>query len=311
MHSFVLFDSPARTGEECDDGNTNSNDGCSAFCVVECGFTCDGSVQPLVCQTVCGDGARTSNEECDDSNVDNGDGCSSTCTLESGWECINLGDCERANCTICAAGTYELNNVCEDCLAGKWLPNLGSYSSADCTACGKGKYSSSPGATSEDSCVSCVSGKYLDVTGSDAEEDCEACPTNSNNNFAASDDVTDCMCDAGSTGPNGDPCALCAKGKYKASAGDMACDECAQGKYLDVTGSDAETDCEACPANSGNNPAASDEVTDCICDAGSTGPDGGPCVNAFIASPDCPFVDCDTVTCKCDTVTCKMPKLAS
>jgi cysteine-rich repeat protein len=51
--------------EECDDGNTVANDGCSAICTLECG---DGILDP--------------NEECDDGNTVANDGCSPICTLE-------------------------------------------------------------------------------------------------------------------------------------------------------------------------------------------------------------------------------------
>ena len=39
-------------GEECDDGNHRSGDGCSADCAAEEGFRCDDDG----CTTVCGDG---------------------------------------------------------------------------------------------------------------------------------------------------------------------------------------------------------------------------------------------------------------
>jgi cysteine-rich repeat protein len=56
-------------GEECDDGNNNDDDGCSADCLVEE-------------DTICGDGTSTPPEECDDGNTNNGDGCSTACLLE-------------------------------------------------------------------------------------------------------------------------------------------------------------------------------------------------------------------------------------
>ena len=52
-------------GEECDDGNTVSGDGCSATCTSECG-----------------DGVVERGEECDDGNRTDGDGCSALCTRE-------------------------------------------------------------------------------------------------------------------------------------------------------------------------------------------------------------------------------------
>ncbi len=51
--------------ETCDDGNTLSEDGCSATCLVE----------------VCGDGLLQTVEECDDGNTVDGDGCSALCEV--------------------------------------------------------------------------------------------------------------------------------------------------------------------------------------------------------------------------------------
>jgi cysteine-rich repeat protein len=55
--------------EECDDGNTESGDGCSAACLVESAGECgNGEVEP--------------GEECDDGNTESGDGCTADCRLE-------------------------------------------------------------------------------------------------------------------------------------------------------------------------------------------------------------------------------------
>lgn len=88
-------------GESCDDGNTTSDDGCSATCRVEgCGDgviepesgedcddgnTADGDGCSAVCAVeFCGDGVVQSalGEACDDGNTTSGDGCSDTCSLE-------------------------------------------------------------------------------------------------------------------------------------------------------------------------------------------------------------------------------------
>ena len=58
--------------EQCDDGNTINNDGCSSTCKIE----------------YCGDGIKQANEECDDGNSVNGDGCSNSCCLEEQRECV-------------------------------------------------------------------------------------------------------------------------------------------------------------------------------------------------------------------------------
>jgi cysteine-rich repeat protein len=55
-------------GEECDDGNTRNNDGCSSLCMYEyCG---DGVVQPAL------------GEQCDDGGYRNDDGCDMFCQIE-------------------------------------------------------------------------------------------------------------------------------------------------------------------------------------------------------------------------------------
>jgi len=64
-----LFDS----GEECDDGNTNSSDGCSDICEVEYGYSCQG--QPSACTFIgggCGGSPSNTQTDDDDSDGDNG-----------------------------------------------------------------------------------------------------------------------------------------------------------------------------------------------------------------------------------------------
>lgn len=100
----VCGNSVVETGEQCDDGNTASGDGCSNVCVIEsdspsCGNgqvngqeQCDDGNESNndaclnSCQNaVCGDGVvrtDTDTEQCDDGNTVNGDGCSSLCVIE-------------------------------------------------------------------------------------------------------------------------------------------------------------------------------------------------------------------------------------
>jgi len=75
----VCGNSLVEEGEECDDGNTNSGDGCSAACLLE---------PP----EVCGNGVLTASEECDDGNAMNGDGCSDTCRIEVNGYPVVVGD---------------------------------------------------------------------------------------------------------------------------------------------------------------------------------------------------------------------------
>ena len=105
-------------GEECDDGNTVSGDGCSSVCqketspspncgngTKESGEQCDeGANNGQTCTPAynssctycssdcknvvvqggkCGDGLKQDSEECDDGNTVSGDGCSSVCQKEN------------------------------------------------------------------------------------------------------------------------------------------------------------------------------------------------------------------------------------
>ena len=74
--------------EQCDDGNTNDNDGCSSTCIKE----------------YCGDGITNGKEECDDGNTVDNDNCTSKCTLPA-----------------CGDGLVSLGELCDD------GPNNGKY----------------------------------------------------------------------------------------------------------------------------------------------------------------------------------------
>ena len=82
------------TDEACDDGNTQSNDGCSADCtLVESGYTCEEAGKPCKKTSTdpgdedkkakCGNGIVETGEICDDNNTSSNDGCSADCkTIE-------------------------------------------------------------------------------------------------------------------------------------------------------------------------------------------------------------------------------------
>jgi cysteine-rich repeat protein len=115
-------------GEECDDGNAVSGDGCSATCQREaCGDTIDGSACPT-----CGNGIVDANEQCDDGNTASGDGCSATCTVEAycgngvldaGEECDDGNTSGMDGCSVtchvehlccCGDGHLDQGEQCDD-----------------------------------------------------------------------------------------------------------------------------------------------------------------------------------------------------
>ena len=90
--------------EQCDDGNTVSDDGCSATCQTE----------------YCGDGVTNDvDETCDDGNTLGDDGCSATCQLE-----------------YCGDGvTDDATETCDD---GNTVSNDGCSSTCQVEGCGDG-----------------------------------------------------------------------------------------------------------------------------------------------------------------------------
>jgi cysteine-rich repeat protein len=97
--------------EQCDDGNTNPNDTCSADCFKTTGQTCTASTEcvgvcdlnevPSVCEDAgqCGNGAQEANEECDDGNeVNDANGCDTLCTYDQ------CGDGVKQEVEICDEG---------------------------------------------------------------------------------------------------------------------------------------------------------------------------------------------------------------
>jgi len=111
---WAAINSLIEGAEECDDGNTKQNDGCSRFCVIESGYECTG--EPSVCTPieVCGNSSIEGAEECDDGDTSNGDGCSSICEIEGGWECSG----EPSACTpiaaVCGNSIIEAPEECDD-----------------------------------------------------------------------------------------------------------------------------------------------------------------------------------------------------
>ncbi len=94
-------DSIVQSGEACDDGNSESGDGCSATCAeLERDSACPVPGQSCVSTVECGDGAIMGAELCDDGNQLDGDGCGTACDqVEAGWSCVVAG--LRCEATVC------------------------------------------------------------------------------------------------------------------------------------------------------------------------------------------------------------------
>jgi len=108
----ICGDGKIEGSEECDDGNTNSMDGCTAGCKLETDYICPTPGAACVSTVVCGDGRISGTEVCDDYNTKDGDGCSADChTIEPGWICPAPG----ARCQPkCGDGVLVGAEQCDD-----------------------------------------------------------------------------------------------------------------------------------------------------------------------------------------------------
>ncbi len=90
-------------GEQCDDGDGYSGDGCSSSCTIEPGWSCSFvggmSFNPSACTAqVCGDGIRSGTEECDDGNNIDNDGCTA-CEIDTWFDCSGaIGETTVCEC---------------------------------------------------------------------------------------------------------------------------------------------------------------------------------------------------------------------
>ena len=228
------------------------------------------------------------------------------CTCNVGFTGPNGGVCSS-----CVAGKYKIatgSAVCTDCAAGTYSTATGASASATCLACPASSYSpissaalaactcnvgfTGPNggpctacvagtykiATGSAVCTNCLAGTYSGVTSASSASACVSCPagTTSPSGSTWSTACVSTTCNAGFTGPNGGPCTVCVAGKYKTTSGSAACTDCGAGSYSTSTAATISATCIQCPSNSISY-SASSAAGDCTCNAGFTGPNGGPC----------------------------------
>ena len=180
---------------------------------------------------------------------------------------IGNDNIERCYCDL--GYKQSLNHTtCDICKPGFYDDATKRYV---CSKCPAGTHSDQPGGQGVEACDDCPAGTWSTPD----TPVCNICPGHSNSPVK-SGLLTDCTCNAGAYGADGTTCQLCPAGKYKANTGSDACQDCLAGTYSIAIGADSPATCVACPANA-NAPAGSDEQTDCLCDAGYSGPDGGSC----------------------------------
>jgi hypothetical protein len=195
----------------------------------------------------------------------------------------NITDCFKcpALTTTASEGNTRITGC--KCNRGYTGPDAGT-----CTACTAGTYKDFIGSSG---CSLCAAAKYSSIVGADNISLCLACPSDSSSP-SGSTLQSQCMCNRGYTGPDGGSCVGCVAGKYKPTNGSVTCTQCTSGKFSAATGATSNvcsdcsantysstnnSQCIACPSNTVS-ARSSYRITDCVCNLGYTGPDGGTCV---------------------------------
>jgi len=97
-------DSLNETGEQCDDGDTGSGDGCSSTCTIESGWTCSGGSGQSSCTEIvteeCGNNLIEGTEVCDGTAL-NGENCASQMGTGYTGTLSCAGDCSGYVTTSC------------------------------------------------------------------------------------------------------------------------------------------------------------------------------------------------------------------
>jgi hypothetical protein len=194
------------------------------------------------------------------------------------------------NCTCNMGFTGPDGVECTACIPGTFKDVNGT---ANCTVCARGKYSEEfedIGDTTNASRAlaiaqalayqQCLEKNLQEGTLEGCETllrppGCTACP---NHTFSAegSGNRTMCVCNQGYTGPDGIACDACIAGTYKDINGSQACTLCQRGKYSTGIAITRNDSCVPCP-DSSFSALGSGNITDCLCNAGWEGKDGGPC----------------------------------
>ncbi len=156
--SAIMGDGRLEPGEQCDDGNTVSGDGCSANGTIEAGYLCHVPGRPCSLASLCGNDVVDSGEACDsrdpgadctatcalarcgdgvfdnrahpsyaqeicdDGNRFDGDGCNHLCEVEPGFACAGSPSrCVRAGVTVFNTGVDQNNRRLESGADPHWF----------------------------------------------------------------------------------------------------------------------------------------------------------------------------------------------
>jgi hypothetical protein len=254
---------------------STSPEGSSAVtqCTCNSGYSTDTSTTPFTCKPPpCAAGSTGPADSC-------------TLCIAGKYKAVT----GSAPCDNCAAGKFSTatgqssSGTCQNCLAGKYASLTGSSVCANCFAgtyatltgstvcdnCAAGKFSAATGQSSSVTCQNCLSGKYSNTTGQSSSETCQNCAAGKFSALTGQSSSATCQnCDAG---------------KFSTATGQSSsatCQNCQAGTYGNLTGSTA---CTLCPVLT-TSAAGSSIVTQCTCDSGYVGPNGGPCIACVLGT---------------------------
>ena len=219
--------------------------------------------------------------------------CSTECETGKFIEvtCQKDADIDCEPCKSCPAGEYRTGSCtktgtddykCETCTPGFYCPGGDIQSQSQCP----GGATSPPGSSSEEEC-GCVAGEYSDAG------TCTECPANSwciqdqqylcmdsvNPNPGAAPDSDSVASDPGSSDVAD---CICQPGYYKidTGGGEHTCNKCQANTYCPDDNAGSETDCpDLSDPYQMVSAEGSDDVADCLCEAGSyNNPDNSQCL---------------------------------
>lgn len=264
------------TAEMCDDGNQLPGDGCSAECVVESGWTCEGS--PSTCRS-CGDGiCSVGEDECSCPEPE----CAGIGTCGDGLCCSRVGE------TPCSCPDDCLEDGAVTCPDGYCCPDERAAGNCepDCGMCGDHVCEPDKG---EDSCT--CPGDCMDMTSVCGNQNC--CGDQSQ----PAETIDSCPQDCCPGAPVTD--GICCPNESAESAPQDCCDSMAQcGDSVCCPGEDPAL-CPECCAD----PVCGDGVCCGNETVSSCAQDCCPSCSLGVVCPGCCADDCQAGDCifTCDT----------
>eukprot|EP01052_Picozoa_sp_SAG31_P008983 SAG31_NODE_463_length_15332_cov_5.907700_4_plen_1357_part_00 len=146
----------------------------------------------------------------------------------------------------------QASTPCEDCAAGRYMPNPGQFTCLDCNAgeyssagssvcdpCGEGTYDHDSSASTE--CVDCDPGNAQPETG---QTSCDPCSEGTAQSLPGQSSCDDCVAGQFTNTTGQSSCLLCAVGRFNPSTGLHNCSACAPGQYQASSGQSSCIDCD-------------------------------------------------------------------